>query len=111
MRTQGLTRAIAPLAILGLVITCTACAGPMGEVAGTVVGGAGWAAMKTGKAAFKGGKFAARATGNGVKVAGRTVKGAANGVHEEFHPPVSDPGQDTDQIGQLSQAERATLPY
>ena len=111
MRIQGLTRAVAPIAVLALVLTCTACAGPMGEVAGNVVGGAGWAAMKGGKAAFKGGKFAARTTGKGVKIAGRTVKGAANGVHEEFNPPVAEPEPEPTQIGQLSERERATLPY
>ncbi len=97
------------LALAGL-LACTACAGPMGMVAGNVVGGAGWAVMKGGGAMFKGGKYAARETGRGVVVAGRTVKGAASGVHEEFsEQDATQSGQD--QIGQLSQTERTTLPY
>ena len=86
MRTQVLVRAAAPIALFALTLACTACAAPMGMAAGNVVGGAGWVAMKTGGVMFKGGKFAAKETGKGVVMAGRTMKGAASGVHEEFHP-------------------------
>ncbi len=110
MRIKMLARAAAHIAGLSVLLACTACAAPMGQVAGSVVGGAGWAVMKTGGAMFKGGKFAAKETGAGVKVAGRTVKGAASGVHQEFsESDATDSGQD--QIGQLSQTERTTLPY
>lgn len=66
-------------AILVLSLSVSGCAASMGTVAGDVIGGAAWGAMKTGKVAWKGGSFAA-------KTAGRTVAGAARGVHEEFSP-------------------------
>lgn len=110
MRIQMLARAAAQFVSVAALLACTACAAPMGQVAGNVVGGAGWAVMKGGGAMFKGGKYAAKETGKGVKVAGRTVKGAASGVHEEFSADdAAASGQD--QIGQLSQTERTTLPY
>jgi hypothetical protein len=70
-------RGLAAILVLGL---CTSgCAASMGSVAGNVLGGAAWGAMKGGKLAWKGGEFAAKATG-------KTVVGAAKGVHEEFSP-------------------------
>lgn len=70
-------RGLAAILVLGL---CTSgCAASMGSVAGNVLGGAAWGAMKGGKLAWKGGQFAAKATG-------KTVVGAAKGVHNEFSP-------------------------
>ena len=76
MRVQ--CRGLAAILILGLALG--GCAGPMGSVAGNVVGGAAWGVMKGSKLAWKGGSFAA-------KTAGKTVVGAAKGVHEEFSTP------------------------
>ncbi len=70
-------------AILVLGASLCGCAAGMGSVAGNVVGGAAWGAMKGGQLAWKGGTIAAKATG-------RTVVGAARGVHEEFSPKDSD---------------------
>ncbi len=64
-------------AILILSFGLGGCAASAGSMAGNMVGGAAWGAMKGGKLAWKGGSFAAR-------TAGRTVVGAARGVHEEF---------------------------
>ncbi len=72
---------LAALLILGFAVS--GCAAPIGSVAGNVVGGAAWGAMKGGKLAWKGGSFAA-------KTAGKTVVGAARGVHEEFSSPDKD---------------------
>ncbi len=70
-------RGLAAILILGL---CTSgCAASMGSVAGNMIGGAAWGAMKGGKLAWKGGQLAAQATG-------KTVVGAAKGVHNEFSP-------------------------
>ena len=72
-----------PIAVVALALGCTACAAggaSMGKVAGDVVGGTAWVAMKGGSAAWKGGAFA-------VKTTGRAVVGAARGVHEEFSKP------------------------
>ncbi len=63
MRLQSFAR-LALVAAFGL--TCAACAKTVGQAAGTVVGGAAFAVLK------------------GGSYAGRTVKGAANGVHDEF---------------------------
>ena len=70
-------------AILVLGASLSGCAAGMGQVAGNVVGGAAWGAMKGGQLAWKGGSIAAKATG-------RTVVGAAKGVHNEFSPPDAD---------------------
>ena len=64
-------------AILVLGVSMSGCAASMGTMAGNVVGGAAWGAMKGGQLAWKGGSIAAQATG-------KTVVGAAKGVHEEF---------------------------
>jgi hypothetical protein len=103
-RTIGLTAAAI------LVLALAGCAGPMGEVAGDVVGGTAWAGVKGSKLLVKGGKFAAKTTG-------RTVVGAAKGVHEEFsekpqyqtsaQPAQSQPAR----VAANSQREDATLPY
>jgi len=72
-----------PIAIAALALGCTACAAggaSMGKVAGDVVGGTAWVAMKGGSAAWKGGAFA-------VKTTGRAMVGAAKGVHQEFSKP------------------------
>ena len=74
-------RGVAAILILGLSLS--GCAAGMGSVAGNVIGGAAWGAMKGGKLAWKGGTFAAKATG-------RTVVGAAKGVHNEFSPQDAD---------------------
>ena len=87
---------LAALLVLGLAIS--GCAAPMGTVAGNVVGGAAWGAMKGGKLAWKGGSFAA-------KTAGKTVVGAAKGVHEEF----SAPGQNGRVQTASAQGQRAAL--
>ena len=106
-------------AILILGASLSGCAAGMGSVAGNVVGGAAWGAMKGGRLAWKGGTFAAKATG-------RTVVGAARGVHEEFSPKESDavssnasPGSSADDalgnrakdVGSVASADRhgATL--
>jgi len=71
------------LAVIALGLGCTACAAggaSMGKVAGDVVGGTAWVAMKGGSAAWKGGAFA-------IKTTGRAMVGAARGVHEEFSKP------------------------
>ncbi len=69
--------------VAGLLLSCAACASQqVGTVAGDVVGGTAWVAVKGGKALFNGGKFA-------VKTTGRTVKGAATGIHEEFDKPAA----------------------
>ena len=64
-------------AILILSLGLGGCAAAAGSVAGNVIGGAAWGAVKGGKLAWKGGSFVG-------KTAGRTVVGAARGVHEEF---------------------------
>lgn len=66
-------------AILILGVSLCGCAAGMGSVAGNVVGGMAWGAMKGGQLAWKGGGIAAQA-------AGKTVVGAAKGVHGEFNP-------------------------
>jgi hypothetical protein len=76
-------RAATLAAIFALAGACSGCAGaagPIGTAAGDVVGGTAWLGEKGAKLAFRGGKFAAKTTG-------RTVKGAANGIHEEFSKP------------------------
>ena len=79
MRGHTRTRAFATLVALALL--CAGCASQqVGTVAGNVVGGTAWVAMKGGAAVWKGGKFA-------VKTTGRTVKGAVKGVNEEFSQP------------------------
>lgn len=70
-------RGLAAILILG--VGASGCAASMGQVAGNVIGGAAWGAMKGGKLAWKGGQLAAQATG-------KTVVGAAKGVHNEFSP-------------------------
>ncbi len=98
------------LALIGLC----ACAAPMGEAAGTAIGGGAWTAMKVGK-------FAGKATVKTAMVAGRTVKGAAVGVHDEFSDrrdgrrerepqPAADEPQPASGATQVSQAEGAALP-
>ncbi len=84
----SLKRAAATAAVL-VAIGLTGCAAAVGTVAGDMIGGAGWAAMKTGKVAVKGGALAARTTG-------RTVRGAARGVHDEFSPKDGASPQDDD---------------
>ncbi len=75
------------LIAIALALLCSACASQqVGTVAGNVVGGTAWVAMKGGAAVFKGGRFA-------VKTTARTVKGAANGVHEEFSRPGGAPSR------------------
>jgi hypothetical protein len=72
MAVKALSRRVASTAILVLAMLCTACASSskqVGQVAGDVVGGTAWVAVK------------------GAVLAGRTVKGAAHGVHEEFSTP------------------------
>jgi hypothetical protein len=68
---------LAAMLILG--VSLSGCAAGMGSVAGNVVGGMAWGAMKGGQLAWKGGGIAAQA-------AGKTVVGAAKGVHGEFSP-------------------------
>jgi hypothetical protein len=68
-------RGVAAIVILG--VSLSGCAAGMGAVAGNVVGGAAWGAMKGGTLAWKGGALAAKTTG-------RAVVGAARGVHGEF---------------------------
>jgi hypothetical protein len=75
------------------------CAAAMGTVAGDLVGGTGWVAMKSGKLALKGGTFAAKTTG-------RTVVGAAKGVHEEFSKPNGSNGTDAQNLAPASPASR-----
>ncbi len=93
MRTQ--IRGLAAILVLSLGLG--GCAASAGSVAGNVVGGAAWGAMKGGKLAWKGGSFAA-------KTAGRTVVGAAKGVHEEFSGPKA---SSADGQVQTASAERA----
>jgi len=65
-------------AILILGVSLSGCAASsVGSVAGNVIGGAAWGAMKGGQLAWKGGSFAAKTTG-------RAAVGAARGVHNEF---------------------------
>ncbi len=64
-------------AVLILGVSLSGCAASMGSMAGNVIGGAAWGAMKGGKLAWKGGSFAAKTTG-------RAAVGAAKGVHNEF---------------------------
>ena len=73
---------VAAILILGVSLSGCAAAS-MGSVAGNVLGGAAWGAMKGGQLAWKGGTIAAKATG-------RTVVGAAKGVHSEFSPQDAD---------------------
>ena len=75
-------RGVAAILILGVSLSGCAAAS-MGTVAGNVLGGAAWGAMKGGQLAWKGGSIAAKATG-------RTVVGAAKGVHNEFSPQDAD---------------------
>ena len=75
---------VAAILILGVSLSGCAAAS-MGSVAGNVLGGAAWGAMKGGQLAWKGGTIAAKATG-------RTVVGAAKGVHSEFSPQDADSG-------------------
>ncbi len=93
MRSQ--IRGLAAILILSLGLG--GCAASAGSVAGNVIGGAAWGAMKGGKLAWKGGSFAA-------KTAGRTVVGAAKGVHEEFSEPKASSSEG--QV-QTASAERA----
>ncbi len=98
------------------LIALSACAAPMGEAAGTAIGGGAWTAMKVGK-------FAGKATVKTVVVAGRTAKGAAVGVHDEFsnkhhgrkdeepRPASNDEPQPAGGTTQVSQAESTALPY
>ncbi len=97
------------VALCALTVMLSACAAPMGQVAGTVAGDAA-------KFAWIGGKFA-------VKTTGRTVIGAAKGIHEEFSPKTEqrvardDRGDDRRpapapagaRVGDLSQRQGATL--
>ena len=92
-------------ALLSIGLLASGCAAGMGTVAGNVVGGTGWVAMKTGKLAWKGGSFAAKTTG-------RTVVGAARGVHEEFSGKGSSGSGQTakaDAPAGASQGQGATL--
>ena len=98
MRSKGIVLA----GVVMLAMGCTGCAQTAGTVAGNLVGGAAWAGSHGGKLAFKGTKLAAKTTG-------RTVKGAVNGVHEEFSRPQDQP--QTTRSAALSQGESATLPY
>ena len=75
-------RGVAAILILGVSLSGCAAAS-MGSVAGNVMGGAAWGAMKGGQLAWKGGSIAAKATG-------KTVVGAARGVHNEFSPQDAD---------------------
>ncbi len=70
-------RGVAAILILG--VSLSGCAASMGSVAGNVLGGAAWGAMKGGQLAWKGGSLAAQA-------GGKAVVGAAKGVHGEFSP-------------------------
>ena len=67
---------LAAVLILGVSLSGCAAAS-VGSVAGNVIGGAAWGAMKGGSLAWKGGSFAARTTG-------KAAVGAARGVHNEF---------------------------
>ena len=80
-------------AILVLGASLSGCAAGMGTVAGNVIGGAAWGAMKGGALAWKGGSYAAKTTG-------KVAVGAAKGVRNEFG------GQDAslgDAQGQVSE--------
>ena len=78
MRVSAIGRSAA---IAALVLACTGCASnQVGTVAGDMVGGTAWVAVKGTTAIFKGTKFA-------VVTTGRTVKGAATGIDQEFSKP------------------------
>lgn len=110
MRIQ--VRGLAAILILG--VSLCGCAAGMGSMAGNVVGGMAWGAMKGGQLAWKGGGIAAQA-------AGKTVVGAAKGVHGEFSPGdasgASAAGEDSSLVNQAkdagpvasAQGQRATL--
>ena len=99
-------------AILILSLGLGGCAASAGSVAGNMIGGAAWGAMKGGKLAWKGGSFVG-------KTAGRTVVGAARGVHEEFsgsrasdsRPPVQTASAEQTRTAPASaHSEGAALP-
>jgi hypothetical protein len=72
MRAPALRSFVLSASLAALALACSGCnstSKQAGSVAGDVVGGTAWVAMK------------------GATLAGRTVKGAAHGVHEEFSKP------------------------
>ncbi len=86
MTGTSLARTIAHAAAAALLLGCGACAAPMGQAAGSAVGGATWVALKGGGAVIKTTEFAGRTTYKGARLVGRTGRGAIRGVHEEFSP-------------------------
>ena len=85
---------LAAILVLGGSLSGCAAAS-VGSVAGNVIGGAAWGAMKGGQLAWKGGSYAAKTTG-------KAAVGAARGVHNEFS---GDDGAET------AQAQAAPQSY